>query len=241
MNGLKTNILTNRELENDSLELDKFLESTTPAAEDDSYSFDISDDIKHYDTSESESVNTIENKEETVIFQGSKLTISAAMVLILSSSIRFSLSTTALSNLLLLIHLMLPKSSSLCKTLHYSRKHFQSIKTPVPFHHYCNNCFFKVVDHSLQNCPKCEYDLLINGNKRYFIEFPIINQIMSFFKLVGFCEGLQYRFKQNKRSTDNIEDIYDGLIYEKHSKNYGFFTNRDNISFFMKHRWSAII
>ena len=118
MNGLKTNILTNGELENDSLKLDEFLENTAPAAEDDSYSFDISDDIKHYDTSESDSVNTNENKEETVIFQGSKLKIYAAVVLILSFSIRFLLSTTALSNLLLLIHLMLPKSSSLCKTLH---------------------------------------------------------------------------------------------------------------------------
>ena len=28
MNGLKTNILTNRELENDSLDLDEFLENT---------------------------------------------------------------------------------------------------------------------------------------------------------------------------------------------------------------------
>ena len=116
MNDLKTSILTDRELENDSLELDGFLENTAPAEEDHSYSFDISDDIKHYDTSESESVNSNENKEETVIFQGSKLTISRALVLILSFSIRFSLSSTALSNLLSLIHLMLPKSSNLRKT-----------------------------------------------------------------------------------------------------------------------------
>ena len=121
------------------------MENTAPAAEDDSYSFDISDDIKHYDTSESESVNTNENKEETVIFHGSKLNI-CCKVLILSFSIRFSLSTTSRSNLLLLIHLMPPKSSSLCKMLHYFRKHFQSIKTPMHYHH---NCFFKVVDHSL--------------------------------------------------------------------------------------------
>ena len=100
------------------------------------------------------------------------------------------------------------------------------------YHHYCNNCFFKVLDHSLQNCLKCEYDLLVNGgNKGYFIEFPIINQMISFFKRVGFYEILQYRFKRNKRSTDNIEDIYDGLIYEKHFKNYGFLANPDNISF----------
>ena len=99
------------------------------------------------------------------------------------------------------------------------------------YHHYCNNCFFKVADHYLQNCPKCEYDHLVNGNKWYFIEFPIINQMMPFFKCVGFYERLQYRFRQNRRSTDNIEDIYDGLVYEKHFKNYGFLANPNNISF----------
>ena len=152
------------------------------------------------------------------------------MVLILYLSIRFSLSGTALSNLLLLIHLMLPKFSNLCKTLHYFRKNFQSIKTRMHCH-YCNTCFFKRVDHSLQNCPKCGYDLLLNSNKVYFVEFPIINQIKSFLKHVGFYESLQYRFKQNKISTENIEDIYDGLIYQKHFKNYGFLANPGNLSF----------
>ena len=99
------------------------------------------------------------------------------------------------------------------------------------YHHYCINCFFKVIDHAVQNCPKCEYDLLVNGSKRYFIELPIINQMISFFKRVGFYESLQYRFKRNKRSSKNIEDIYDGLIYQKHFKNYGFLANPDNISF----------
>ena len=59
--------------------------------------------------------------------------------------------------------------------------------------------------------------------------------MISFFKRVGFYESLQYRFKRNKRSTDNIEDIYNGLIYEKHLKNYGFLANPDNISFL----WNA--
>ena len=91
---------------------------------------------------------------------------------------------------------------------------------------FLQNCFFKVVDHSLQNCPTCGYDLLVNSNKGYqrisyckkgyFIEFPIINQILSFFRHVSFYESLQYRFKQNKRSLENIKDIYDWLIYQKH-------------------------
>ena len=97
--------------------------------------------------------------------------------------------------------------------------------------HSCNSYFFKVVDHSLQMCQKCGHDLLVNNNKGYFIEFLIINQMISFFKRIGFYESLQYRFKQNKISTENIEDIYDGLIYQKHFNNYGFLANPDNILF----------
>ena len=102
MNGLKTNILTDRELENDFLELDEFLENTAPAGEDDSYSFDISDDIKIM-TPANQSQSTAMKTKKKVIFQGSKLTVSAATVLILSFRITFLLSSTALSNLLLLI------------------------------------------------------------------------------------------------------------------------------------------
>ena len=102
MNGLKTNILTDRELENDFLELDEFLENPAPAEEDDSYSFDISDEIKII-TPANQSQSTAMKTKKKVIFQGSKLTVSAATVLILSFSITFLLSSTALSNLLLLI------------------------------------------------------------------------------------------------------------------------------------------
>ena len=83
MNGLKTNILTDRELENDFLELDEFLENTAPAEEDDSYSFDISDEIKIM-TPANQSQSTAMKTKKNVIFQGSKLTVSAATVLILS-------------------------------------------------------------------------------------------------------------------------------------------------------------
>ena len=61
----------------------------------------LSDDIMHYDLNEPDPDNDSKSFEETVIFQGSKITVSAAMVLILSFSVRFSLSSAALSNLLL--------------------------------------------------------------------------------------------------------------------------------------------
>ena len=108
------------------------------------------------------------------------MTVYTAMVLILSYSIRFSLSSTALSNLLLLFNLLLPKDSKLCKTLHHFRKHFQSIKTPMNYHYYCSNCLTKLSSSSLKIYANCGYDLTIT-DIGYFIEFPIANQLKSSF------------------------------------------------------------
>ena len=126
---------------------------------------------------------------------------------------------------------MLLKDSHLCKILHYFKKHFQTIKNPICYHHYCNNCYLKILDHSLQICSKCRSDLTVKDNKGYFTEFPIINQLVLFFKRPGFYENLQYRFKHQKKYSDHIEDIYDGCIYKKHFENDGFLSNTDNISF----------
>ena len=65
---------------------------------DDVFAFDISDDIMHYDLSEADTGNDSKSFKEIAIFQDSKITVSAAMTLILSFSARFSLSSVALSN-----------------------------------------------------------------------------------------------------------------------------------------------
>ena len=123
MNALQTNISGNvvQETEED-VEADDVCELLDE--KDDVFAFDISDDIMHYDLSEPDPDIDSKSFEETVIFQGSKITVSAAMVLVLSFSVRFSLPSAALSNLLFLINLLLLKDSHLCKTLHYFKKHF---------------------------------------------------------------------------------------------------------------------
>ena len=90
------------------------------------------------------------------------------------------------------------------------------------YHHYCSNCLTKLSSSSLKRCANCGYDLTITGNKGYFIEFPIANQLKSFFKMKDFHENLQYRFKREKKKKGNREDIYDGEIYLKYFKDSGF-------------------
>ena len=98
MNTLQTNISSNVPQETEEVvEADDFCELLDE--KDDVFAFDISDDIMHYDLSEPDPDNDSQSFEETVIFQVSKITVSAAMVLILSFSVRFSLSSAALSKL----------------------------------------------------------------------------------------------------------------------------------------------
>lgn len=230
MNAIEANISSSvaQEIE-EVVKADDFCELLDE--KDDAFAFDISNGIMHYHQSEPDTDDDSKSFEETVIFQGSRITISAVIALILSFSVRFSLSSVALSNLLLLIIFLLPKDSNLCKTLHYFKKHFQTIKNPTGYHLYCNNCYLKILNHSLQFCSKCRSDLTFEENKGYFIEFPIINQVKLFFKRPGFYDNLQFRFNHQKKYSDNIEDIYDGCIYKKHFENYGFLSNTDNISF----------
>ena len=97
MNTLQTNISSNVPQETEEVvEADDFCELLDE--KDDVFAFDISDDIMHYDLSEADTGNDSKSFEETAIFQGSKITVSAAMTLILSFSARFSLSSAALSN-----------------------------------------------------------------------------------------------------------------------------------------------
>ena len=99
------------------------------------------------------------------------------------------------------------------------------------YHHYCSNFLAKRSSSSLEKYANCGYDLAITDNKRYFIEFPIANQLKSFFKKKDFYENLQYTFNCKKKKKGNLEDIYDGEIYLKHFKDNGFLSNKDNISF----------
>ena len=97
MNTLQTNMSSNVPQETEEVvEADDFCELLDE--KDDVFAFDISDDIMHYDLSEADTGNDSKSFEETAIFQGRKITVSAAMTLILSFSARFSLSSAALSN-----------------------------------------------------------------------------------------------------------------------------------------------
>ncbi|XP_066923710.1 uncharacterized protein [Clytia hemisphaerica] len=163
------------------------------------------------------------------LFEGSAITIAGAMILILSYSIRFSLSGEAMSNLLLLIHILLPGGSKIPKTLYMFKKFFSQLKSPMVFHEFCSYCFTEVQSKEIKICSNCCKE--ISKSKSYFIEFPIILQLKKFFRRSDFFESLQYRFKRVKQNEEGIEDIYDGSLYQNNWSKGCNLSNPYNISF----------
>ena len=180
------------------------------------------------DISENVLKDVEENKDHSLLFPGSIITVSAAMVLIVSFSIRFSLSNECLSQLLMLFHLLLPYNTKLCKTIYQFREYFRNLKAPVINHYFCNNYCKKIAAEVA--CCECGNNTSVFENRSCYIEFSLINQVLCFFKQPGFCEKLKYRFNRNCDSN-NLYDIYDGDIYKKHFDSGGQLADLNNISF----------
>lgn len=143
MNNLQTN-LCNMEKNNKkhATELDNFdIDSKAYSEGENHFAYDILEDMLLSDKDEN-TENESEFEMKDFVFEGSAITVSTGMVLILSYSCRFSSSSAASSHLLLLLNWILPNGSKLCKTLHYFRQHFKSIKTPMVYHH-CTLSFYK--------------------------------------------------------------------------------------------------
>lgn len=64
----------------------------------------------------------------------------------------------------------------------------------------------------------------------FFIEAPIVKQLQTFFGDPEFVSGLKYRFQRMKRDDSNMEDVYDGALYQKEFKPSGFLSEPYNIS-----------
>ena len=226
MDLLQENVLNNKAVVSDEfhLEIDDYDDIESCSENENNYIFDLSEDFFMSENSEEEPSNS-KQQEEGYLFDGSKVTISASMILIPSYSIRFSLSSVVLSNLLLLANMIV---SRLCKTLHYFRQHFKSIKSPMFYHHFCNNCLSKLTDNA-KDSEKSGHSFTDGQNKACFIEFPIVSQLETLFSRSNFCENLQYRFNGPKSHSNHIEDIYDGCIYEELFEYNGLLSNPDNI------------
>lgn len=178
------------------------------------------------DGSEEEEDNDDEfNYDNEPIFNGSTLTFRESALAILSFILAHRLTGLCLIDLLALLSLHCGPGNLLLKSLFKFKKYFKMIgKDFIKLHYFCSVC---------ETPLPTKNAVCHNGQENsYFIEFPLLGQLQNLFCRPGFFEKLQYRFGRVKKDGNNLEDIYDGSVYQFFF-NSGFLSNPHNISFLM--------
>ena len=167
--------------------------------------------------SESEQGN--ENSDENKpLYRNAPLTVAESLLLVVTFAIRYTLSGSALNDLLILISLHCISPNLCRRSLHQFQHFFRSVKNPLVYHRYCSYCFLLVDDRATVVCPNslCSRDLTRSNSCSFFIEIPIVSQIRNLFSKSDFYDNLGHRFRRAKTDINCFEDIYDGSEYKKH-------------------------
>lgn len=166
---------------------------------------------------------------DKLIYPNARITNTVSMLLIMTFVMTHKLSGAALKDLLSLIdiHCLIP--NPLIKSLYKFKQFFKLLQHPFKIHHYCCKCGM-AAEPEWTNChnTSCQQDF--SSNKPFFLELPIADQLKAFFKRKGFYNDLKHRFDRRKKDKNSIEDIYDGLKYQKHMQKGCFLANKNNIS-----------
>lgn len=125
-----------------------------------------------------------------------------------------------------------PSPNNCVKSLYKLKKFFLTIKTPLIRHYYCTECLAKLKENYCSNCKGSD-------SVEYFLEIPIIPQLLALFKRPNFYNKLNYRFTRQKINENNLEDLYDGKVYKslpqeftKEQSNITFTWNTDGVPIF---------
>ena len=172
------------------------------------------------------------SSNDQLIYPSARITNAASMILILTFVITHQLSGDALKDLLSLIDIHCLKPHSLIQSLYKFKRYFEFLNNPIKKHHFCSNCCLPL-DLECIKCPNavCNKEYTNPQDKPFFIEIPVVDQLKQLFNRDGFYISLNYRFNRKKKSSCNIEDIYDGFKYKNFMQPGEFLSCHDNISF----------
>ncbi|KAJ1520365.1 hypothetical protein ONE63_003500 [Megalurothrips usitatus] len=184
-----------------------------------------SDSEREFSSEEDEENEDLNNHP---LYDGARVTVGESLLLVLTFILSHRLTGLCLSDLLSLIEIHCAPNNRCVKTLYMFKKHFEMFgRDLIICHFYCSVCEI-ALESKLSVCDTCQG----HNDVAYFIEFPILAQLQCMFKRPGFFQSLMFRFNREKKNVNNIEDIYDGSIYQQSVDN-GFLANRNNFSFFM--------
>lgn len=152
------------------------------------------------------------------MYEGATVSTGECLLLLLSFILGNNLTGATVTNLLKLLHLILPSGSLLPKTKFLFDQYFNSFKNGMEYKFYCPVCktLLDGVGEAYR-CTICEIcyqkqQLLQKGN--FFIYLPLGKQLHDLFQRNGENLNLDHRLTRQKSADDAIEDIYDGQLYK---------------------------
>ena len=179
------------------------------------------------------------------LYEGSKVTVGAVIVLLMTFILRHHLPWCTVEDLLMLLQIVLPASSLLPKTRFLFEKPFRACTGIIDFCYYCPVCFVKVETRHINECLNCNetvnLDLYKSGN--FFITLPLTAQLRDMFENSNISQLISHRFQRSKTNTRNIEDIYDGSVYNeavgsKDASHISLTWNTDGVPVFQSSNYS---
>lgn len=170
------------------------------------------------------------NKFNLPLYDGCPLTLEASLILQRTFALSHNLTEQAQEQLLKLVELHCQRPNSCVTSLYEMNKHFSHLNTPLVYHKYCSNCQVSVLgEETICRNTECAKDLTASGGVSFFIEIPPDRQLKDFMNRKGFYNDIQYRFTREKINQGNIEDVYDGELYQELIQQ-GFLMDKNNIS-----------
>ena len=179
------------------------------------------------------------------LYEGCRVSVGAAVVLIMTLTLRHNLSWVAVEDILTLMNFLLPISSLMPKSRYLFEKLFMARRNLIDVHYYCPFCFSYITDSHTSSCARClktiDTDLYKSGH--FFLHLPLEHQLRDMYQNSNLASLLTYRFDRQKVASDHIEDIYDGTVYkkvmgDKYSSHISLTWNTDGVPVFESSKYN---
>jgi hypothetical protein len=117
-----------------------------------------------------------------------------------------------MSKVIALIIAHLPPDNKVLRSMYLVRKFIAGKNAHFTKHSCCSNCKKTIAPGAVCIELGCEQSKPLK-----FLIFPIEEQIRNLFQRASFREVLENRLPRKKLNNDNLEDIYDGILYSRFS------------------------
>lgn len=128
------------------------------------------------------------------------------------------LTSSAITNLLKLLALILPVGNLLPDTTFLFDKYFSEFRKGTELHLYCPDCHKWLGTEDTVWCDVChinyaQQDLVKKGF--FFVYIPLQEQLTELLQRPDIGSKIDHRFTRIKKNENNYEDIYDGQMYKQ--------------------------